>query len=620
MADRYWVGGSGTWDSSSTTNWSSTSGGAPGASAPTLADNAYFDGASDTGAAFTVTVSEPVSCLNLIIGDGTTVSALDQAMTLAGNVLNFNVHGSLFFPTTNFTRTITTTFIMFAESGSHTITTNGKSLAAASSGSTGIQFGSPALQSNATFTLGSALTIATGTTEFASGSFDTANYNFTSSSAFIFREIFTKSLTLGSSTIAIGIVNNAFVFTSGANSTNTTINAGTSTITFNGPSTTLNGGLTTGGFNFYNVRFLSQSAGTTTINGTNTFNNFEQRNRSATGIRNIQFNGDQIINGTLTLGAANTAIRRMFVHSDEIGTTRTITLNGSLATLADVNFKDITTAGTAGTWTGTRLGNAGNVSGITTDAPKTIYWNLAGSQNWSATGWATTNNGAPNVNNFPLPQDTATFTEAGDAGTVTVDQAWQIGSIQMADGVSNRTTGFTLATGTIATAIYGDVTLFSGLTLTGTGALTFASHATTQNITTAGVTFTQPIIVDLVNGIFKLSDALTQGATIPFTIVNGTIELKDGVTTTVGSFGTSGSNQKFLQSTTPGVQATLSQASGTVSVSNLTIRDINATGGATWNAFVTNNNVDAGNNTGWDFFTQLGKYIYTRRKNKRILL
>jgi len=91
------------------------------------------------------------------------------------------------------------------------------------------------------------------------------------------------------------------------------------------------------------------------------------------------------------------------------------------------------------------------------------------------------------------------------------------------------------------------------------------------------------------------------------------------VTSTVGAFTTSGTNQKFLQSTLAGSQATLSQASGAVDASYLTIRDINATGGATWNAFTTNNNVNAGNNLGWDFSSQLGKYIYTRRKNKRIL-
>ncbi len=125
---------------------------------------------------------------------------------------------------------------------------------------------------------------------------------------------------------------------------------------------------------------------------------------------------------------------------------------------------------------------------------------------------------------------------------------------------------------------------------------------------------------DGVGGTFAFQDALTQGSTRAFTITNGTVQLKNGVTSTVGAFATSGANQKFLESTLAGSQATLSQASGTVNATFLTIKDINATGGATWNAFTSNNNVDAGNNTGWDFFTQLGKYIYTRRKNKRILL
>lgn len=49
MANRYWVGGTGTWDSSSTTNWSASSGGAGGASVPGNADSVFFDGNSGTG-------------------------------------------------------------------------------------------------------------------------------------------------------------------------------------------------------------------------------------------------------------------------------------------------------------------------------------------------------------------------------------------------------------------------------------------------------------------------------------------------------------------------------------------------------------------------------------------
>lgn len=46
MANRYWVGGSGDW--SDTAHWSSTSGGAGGASVPTSGDNAFFNASSST--------------------------------------------------------------------------------------------------------------------------------------------------------------------------------------------------------------------------------------------------------------------------------------------------------------------------------------------------------------------------------------------------------------------------------------------------------------------------------------------------------------------------------------------------------------------------------------------
>lgn len=169
--------------------------------------------------------------------------------------------------------------------------------------------------------------------------------------------------------------------------------------------------------------------------------------------------------------------------------------------------------------------------------------------------------------------------------------------------------------------IFGNLTISSGMTLsTSTTGITFGATSGTQQIITSGKTFDFPIAFNGIGGTFAFQDALTQGSTQPFTITNGTVQLKNGVTSTVGAFATSGTNQKFLQSTLAGSQATLSQASGTVNASYLTIRDINATGGATWNAFIDQINVDAGNNDGWDFYTQLGRYIYTRRKNKRILL
>ena len=85
------------------------------------------------------------------------------------------------------------------------------------------------------------------------------------------------------------------------------------------------------------------------------------------------------------------------------------------------------------------------------------------------------------------------------------------------------------------------------------------------------------------------------------TFGGGTLNLPAGATSTVGgNFSTTGTTLKTLQSTTSGTQATLSKSAGTVNVSNLSIKDNAATGGATFTAPL-GINLDAGNNTGWNF-------------------
>jgi hypothetical protein len=158
-----------------------------------------------------------------------------------------------------------------------------------------------------------------------------------------------------------------------------------------------------------------------------------------------------------------------------------------------------------------------------------------------------------------------------------------------------------------STAAAGNINIFRNLTISSTctfsitGPFTFVATSGVQQVTTNGKTLDCPLIRNGVGGTTQFQDALTQGSTRAFTVTNGTVQLKNGVTSTVGAFATSGTNQKFLQSTLAGSQATLSQASGTVDVSYLTIQDINAVGGATWDAYVDQSNIDAGNNDGWDF-------------------
>lgn len=168
--------------------------------------------------------------------------------------------------------------------------------------------------------------------------------------------------------------------------------------------------------------------------------------------------------------------------------------------------------------------------------------------------------------------------------------------------------------------IYGNLALSASQTVSASAnGTTFAATSGTKTITTNGVTIDRPVTFNGVGGTWAMQDALTLGSTRTLTMTNGTLQLKAATTNTAGGFVTLGENQKYLQSTIAGTQATLSVATGTISASHLSIKDIAATGGAVWQAYTTNANADVGNNTGWDFSQPSAKYIYTRRKLKRII-
>jgi len=115
----------------------------------------------------------------------------------------------------------------------------------------------------------------------------------------------------------------------------------------------------------------------------------------------------------------------------------------------------------------------------------------------------------------------------------------------MADGVSNRSTAFTLATGTTTPAIYGSVTLFASLTLSGTGALTFAGQGATQSITSAGISFTQPLTINSPTGTITLVDNTTIGATLATTLTAGTLNI-NGKAYSTGTFANTGTATRAI--------------------------------------------------------------------------
>lgn len=783
MADRYWVGGAGTWDATTTTNWSATSGGAGGASAPTSADNVFFNSASNA-TAYAVTVGTNANAQDVTIAG----PASGNVTITSGATAVINCFGSWTNAATGvvFSTTSGASINFLSTTTGKTITTNNVTWAANGTTFAGVGGG---------WSLGSAFTNTAGVT-VTNGAFSTSASNYAlNTGALTASGTATRSISLNASAVAV----TAATCVNIANATGLTFNAGTSTITCSNANPIINGN----GQTYNNVSFTATGTGTSTIQGANTFNNLTQTTVGASGRRTVVITANQTINGTLTLGAANTSVRRIQVVGTTVtglgvGTPITLTV-ATVATLADVDFRDITAAGASGTWSGTRLGNAGGNSNITFAAGVNKYWNLAAGGNWSATAWALTSGGAVAANNFPLAQDTVIIENTGltTGNTITINAAWLIGTLD----ASTRTTAFTLASGTDTPIIIGNFNISSVATITGTGVwyfggvgatqtittngdvipfpincngsttnivrlvdnltttntvtlqqgtfdlnnntlttssqfsgsgtgvrtiafgstgkmdltgtnatlfttsvatsltvtgtnpliqlttnattgirgvilgaagesnaisldvtagsdqvnlsttsgayknvnftgftgtynannsilvygnwnfggvtatsangtVTFAATSGTKTVTSNGVTFPANVTFNGIGGTWEMQDALTVGSTRMLTLANGTLKLKSGTTNTVGSFTTSGTNQRYLQSTTPGVQATLSQATGTVSASNLTIQDSNATGGAIFQAFTSNANVNAGNNTGWYFLNSVNFFPF----------
>ena len=518
MANRYWVGGTASWDATAGTKWATTSGGAGGASVPTLSDDVFFD--ANSGAS-TVTVAAAAAGLNLNFTGFTG--------TFAG-ASSVSVYGSL---TLSSGMTWTQSGgLTFAGALSNTVTSNGKTIAS-----------SITFNGSGTWTLGDALTSSSSIT-LTQGTFTTNNYNVTASSLSS-NNSNTRTINLGSSTVTLSGRNGVVNFLT---STNLTFNAGTSQINLSDNLFTFNGGSQT----FYNVSCTDTAqSGARNFTGANTFNNLSFAGRTAAGIASFGFSANQTINGTLTVSAGTNATMRSMLQSDTIGTTRTLTC-AAVASLTDIDFRDITIAGAAvsgGNLTGTRLGDCKGNSGITFDAAKTVYTVGGGGVSWSTNMWATTNGGAASLANFPLAQDTAiiTSTTPSSGGTATINAAYNIGTIDMSARTSNT---MTLATGTTTPTIYGNWINGTGTTITGTNTITFAGRGT-QTITSAGKSFTQLVNINAPNGSVTLQDALTltQNSSQTLFVVAGTFDANSYTVTTSGatsSIVSSGTNTRTL--------------------------------------------------------------------------
>ena len=496
---RYWRGGTGTWDATTTTNWSATSGGAGGASVPTSADAVVFDSASNA-TAYTVTcTATQLRCASLTIS-----GPASGNVTWAGTA-PLAIHDNVSLSATGITNSYTGSLTLTGSTTGKTFTVNGVNISSTITVN-GVGSG---------WTLGSALSHLGNGFTLTNGSFSTGNYAWSPANVTI-STANEKTLNLGSSSITL---NSSAVGWSITNSTNLTFNAGTSTITDPSPKTT-GGGFSGAGLTYYNVAFTNSGVNLT-FTGSNTFNNLTIGGRSSAGVQIVQISANQTINGTLTLSAGTDATCRTFVQSDTLGTTRTLTCAAFSAT--DADFRDITIAGAAAPASGTRLGDCKGNSGITFPAAKTVYYVGIGGGNWGSTGgWAFTSGGTADATAVPLAQDTAIIDNAKltSGSTITVNAAYNIGTIDMSARTSNT---MTLATGTTTPTIYGNWINGTGTTLTGTGIMTFAGRGS-QTITSAGKTFTQGFTINTPGWSVSLSDAFTSSTSSNFQIIQGTFD------------------------------------------------------------------------------------------------
>jgi hypothetical protein len=243
-----------------------------------------------------------------------------------------------------------------------------------------------------TVQLADALNIGSNSLTVTNGTFTTAGYAVTAGSL-LSTNSNVRAINLGASTISLSASTNHVNF---ATTTNLTFNAGTSTVNVNF-STSGNANYNWGALIWNNVTITNSSPFLYGFTTAGTFNNLTLTPLSSAGIQSFSFTPNITITGTLTCAGAS-VVRRVFLQSVSTGTPCTLTVNAISAT--DCDFRDINLAGAASGASPTRAGDCGGNTDITFPAPKTVYWNLAGSQPWSATAWAPGSGGTPAVNNF----------------------------------------------------------------------------------------------------------------------------------------------------------------------------------------------------------------------------
>jgi len=260
MADRYWVGGTNTWNGTAGTKWATTSGGAGGAAVPTSSDDVFFDANSGV---VTVTVSGSPACRHLNFTGFPSGAAITT-----GGIVTLVLGGDIIIPSGSLATYTFFGFVAPTASVTHTLDTNGVVH----------QFIINSNANNATINLASDWVTDSSTAARPSGMiftgtgavFNTNNYNMTLSD---FNNGPAGTINLGSSIITLKEprtgAGQGFVSLSGAG----TVNFGTSKIILQCVGSN-NRTFAGAGRTFYNLEITGSTSGNLVFTGSNTFNEF----------------------------------------------------------------------------------------------------------------------------------------------------------------------------------------------------------------------------------------------------------------------------------------------------------------------------------------------------------
>jgi hypothetical protein len=572
MADRYWVGGTGTWNTTSTTNWSLVSaislagascsgtllitttspalvvgmtirsstnvslgtiasgagnswivtiGGTfasqtmtaatAGAAVPTAADNVIFD--TNSGGTFTITMTGGLLCLDITVSAGTVTFTGAGTLAVKGSMLLLS--GTIWNATGTVTFNATTT--------GKTVTTNGVTFPC--------QFTFSGI--GGAWTLGSDLTNTSTQISLIAGALNLGGYTCTCA-IFNSTGTNTRAISFGSTNI---VLTGTLSITSGTNFTCTTSgggftanatiarthNTGASWTTTTAPNLTFTGtgsgtiSITTGSyFNKLDYGTTTSSAGTATLN----LNSLTLGNGTYTGLT-INTIGDGVLNGN------GKTIAKLTVNN-----TGTTTLAAAIIT-PQVTLTSGTLDLAGYTLTATSTFNTGTGTKNLTFNGGTVVCALAGSGAWD--------------NN----SNASGFTTTAGTGTGTINM-----------------------TGATAKSFLGGGSTYNcTINQGGAGALTLAGNNT---------------FLDITNSVQPASVLFTAGTTNSFNNFN--------LNGTAGNLITIGSSTAATH--------TLATLSGIVNVNYLSISYSVASGTNTWYANKTS--TDVSNNTGWVFGAPVG--------------